>query len=62
MQFLGRIDHQVKVRGHRIELGEIERNLLACEAVTDAVVVVRNAGQSAELAAYIVAEPQWTAR
>src|SRR5262249_13682415 len=41
IEFLGRSDHQVKVRGHRIELGEIETALLANEEVTEAVVVVR---------------------
>ena len=33
LEFLGRIDHQVKLRGHRIELGEIEAALIADEAI-----------------------------
>ena len=41
LQFLGRMDHQVKLRGFRIELAEIEAELLAHDAVTDAVVIVR---------------------
>jgi amino acid adenylation domain-containing protein len=40
MQFLGRADHQVKVRGHRVELGEIENNLLLHPYVEDAVVAL----------------------
>jgi amino acid adenylation domain-containing protein len=39
--FLGRIDHQVKIRGHRIELGEIEAALGRLSAVREAVVVVQ---------------------
>ena len=39
--FLGRIDHQVKIRGHRIELGEIEAVLSAQPGITAAVVTAR---------------------
>ncbi|MCH8178516.1 MAG: amino acid adenylation domain-containing protein [Proteobacteria bacterium] len=41
LEHLGRLDHQVKVRGHRIELGEIEAALLAIPAIGQAVVVTR---------------------
>jgi amino acid adenylation domain-containing protein len=41
LEYLGRIDDQVKVRGYRIELGEIESTLKAHPGVRDAVVVVR---------------------
>jgi amino acid adenylation domain-containing protein len=41
IQFLGRKDHQVKIRGHRIELGEIEAALRLHPAVQETVVVVQ---------------------
>jgi amino acid adenylation domain-containing protein len=41
LEFLGRMDYQVKVRGFRIELGEIEAVLRNHEAVQDAVAIVR---------------------
>jgi len=41
LQFLGRLDHQVKLRGHRIELGEIETILATHPAIQRAVVSLR---------------------
>ncbi len=41
IEYLGRLDHQIKLRGHRIELGEIEAALLAHESIDGAVVLVR---------------------
>ncbi|MDY8134319.1 amino acid adenylation domain-containing protein [Aquimarina sp. 2201CG5-10] len=42
VQCLGRIDHQVKIRGHRIELGEIEQVIDALDGVDTSVVIVKN--------------------
>ncbi len=41
IEFIGRIDNQVKVRGYRIELGEIEEALRQLDEVAEAVVVLR---------------------
>jgi amino acid adenylation domain-containing protein len=57
LEFLGRLDHQVKIRGHRIELGEVEHALREAAAVREVVVVARPAapGQPAgeRLVAYL---------
>ncbi|MNG60432.1 Linear gramicidin synthase subunit B [compost metagenome] len=52
IDYSGRIDHQVKIRGLRIELGEIEAQLQQLPTVHDAVVVA----QAGQLVAYLVAQ------
>jgi amino acid adenylation domain-containing protein len=60
LQFLGRLDDQVKVRGYRVELGEIEAVLNQHPAVNDSVIVTRARESLAEtsLIGYIVPKQQ----
>jgi amino acid adenylation domain-containing protein len=55
IEFLGRIDHQVKISGYRIELEEIENRLLTHKDVKEAVVIAKDGnGEDNFLCAYIV--------
>ncbi len=54
IEFLGRIDHQVKVRGHRIELGEIEAILAAHPDVKSAAVITVDMREDKRIVAYLV--------
>jgi amino acid adenylation domain-containing protein len=59
IEFLGRLDHQVKVRGVRVELGEIEAALLRHPGVRDAVATARSEGAGeTRLVAYLVASSE----
>jgi len=54
LEFLGRTDHQIKIRGHRIEPGEIETALERMPGVKNALAVARGQGTARRLVAYIV--------
>ena len=55
LEFLGRVDHQIKIRGHRVEPGEIERALTRFADVREALVVARELpGRGRALVAYLV--------
>lgn len=56
IEFMGRVDHQVKVQGYRIELGEIEHQLAELPSIKSAVVVARD--EPKRLVAYLVATEQ----
>lgn len=53
LEYLGRIDEQVKVRGHRLELEEVDHALRACPEIVDAAVAV----ERDMLVAYLVTAP-----
>ena len=61
LDYLGRADTQIKLRGQRIELGEIENTLLACPQVTQAAATVHHSDTGSHLAAYITLEHTTTA-
>jgi enterobactin synthetase component F len=59
LEFLGRVDQQVKIRGHRVEPGEIEALLIAHSALAEAVVIGQCDDEgTTSLVAYVVARPQ----
>ncbi|ONI88804.1 hypothetical protein ALI22I_17670 [Saccharothrix sp. ALI-22-I] len=60
LEFLGRADDQVKVRGFRVTLGEVESALLAHPDLADVAVTAVSNGVGPRLVAYLVAEPGTT--
>ncbi|MBX9435242.1 lichenysin non-ribosomal peptide synthetase LicA [Bacillus paralicheniformis] len=59
LEFIGRIDHQVKIRGQRIELGEIEHHLLTHEMVQEAAVLAVDTGKRDQMiCAYFTADQE----
>nr|AGS49857.1 long-chain-fatty-acid--CoA ligase [uncultured bacterium esnapd17] len=55
LAYLGRNDHQVKIRGHRIELGEIQAALGQVDGVEESIVLARDDGTGQRLVGYVVA-------
>jgi amino acid adenylation domain-containing protein len=61
LDFLGRLDYQVKIRGNRIELSEIEAAITECEGIREAVVTAqKGAAGDLRLVAYMVADQSTT--
>ena len=61
LDFVGRADSQIKLRGQRIEVGEIENTLLACPHVTQAAVTVHDSATGSHLVAYITLDQNTSA-
>src|SRR5205085_3460427 len=59
IEYLGRQDHQVKVRGNRVELGEVEGSLREHGGVREAVVMMEEGdGGGKRLVGYVVSEEE----
>ena len=61
LDFVGRADSQIKLRGQRIEVGEIENTLLACPHVTQAAVTVHDSATGSHLVAYVTLDQNTSA-
>ncbi|WP_028301003.1 non-ribosomal peptide synthase/polyketide synthase [Oceanospirillum beijerinckii] len=55
VEYLGRLDHQVKLRGQRIELGEIDACIEVQAGVGEAITLLHEAGEASQLVSYWVA-------
>ncbi|PRX96524.1 non-ribosomal peptide synthetase [Allonocardiopsis opalescens] len=57
LEFLGRRDEQIKIRGMRVEIGEVENHILDVAGVRTVAVVARKAAGGTRLAAFFTGEP-----
>ena len=58
--YLGRLDHQIQIRGFRVELGEIQSQLLKMPQIKDAVVIATDQyAEQKEILAYLVAQSEF---
>ena len=56
LQYIGRKDHQVQIRGFRVELGEVETALRSHSVVKETAVLAQGEGANKQLVAYIIPE------
>ncbi len=56
IEYVGRIDNQVKIRGHRVELGEIEQQILRDESISEAVVITKEENEDKIIVAYLISD------
>ena len=59
IEFIARIDNQVKIRGQRVELGEIEKVIQTHPSVKDNVVIARNDDDNLRIVSYIVRDNEY---
>lgn len=54
IEYVGRIDQQIKIRGYRVELGEVEANLMVHKNVKQVIVINQNMNETPVLIAFII--------
>jgi len=59
LEYLGRADGQVKIRGHRVEIGEIENVLQQMPGLRQSAVICKDTGGDSRLIAYIVIDEEF---